>query len=523
MAEENKSGAAQFELGKLFVDIGAKGLPTLLNGLTTLQAKFLLAKKSGEEFIKPFKGMSESASNAVVNYDKLHSIMGTALTDLQDYAKFAKLNNLDPSMFLNQVKTVQQQMYRIRAGLDPSGREGLQILGLDPRDFDYNKPMDFIMTVMEKMKNVAPATRAQLLQMLHWNEEMAYFADRYNYYLDKQKVKLNDRWLINEKEMKNLREQNDAWNVLKVTWESVQEKFISKQTWINKLLEKTVNWINGAHPILSKMYKEFDNWANNPHPFIKGLFELMGEVADKVLEIVQENRTKKEIELAQQIGKQQEVVKKKQAKYDKDKEWEKNHPTATKIRDFGGSLKSNAEQSKDELDKEKEKLKKLEEDQKKFYNLKEEQRKRDNSNNQKAQAEKTETKTVENNVTNETNNYSNVANNYKEFENRYNKTVNNKNEVNNIEKVLNTKQINDLSVLPPLPNVTPSEATAYLPRSEQNDMSKHVEFTVINNNEINQNISSSDSMLVNEIGKATKGALSDPQLYQAYNSNGVRT
>lgn len=429
---EEKSNAAQFELGKLFVDIGSKGLGGLLKGLTGLQAKFLLSKKSGEEFIKPIKAMSENASNAVVNYDKLHSIMGTAIEDLQDYAKFAKLNNIAPETFLNQVKTAQQQLFKIRAGLDASGQQGLALLGLNPFDFDYNNPIEYIMTVKKKLDSVNPVLRAQVLSMIGWSEEMAYLFDRYDYYLDKQKVKFNDRLLLNEKEMKNLREQNDAWNVLKVTWESAQEKVIANQTWINKLLEKTADWVNSTHPLLSKMFEEFNKFANDPHPVLENILKSMGWAGEKMLELMKN--------LGEFIGEQK----------------------------VEGS--ANIINQKDML---------------KLYSSNDPEVKRRWEEIKKVQQEKAIIK-----------------------------------QSNNVEKTLNAKSVED-DFLPPLPNATPSPATAYLPRSEQNDMSKNVEFTIINNNEINQNISGTDSTLANELGRATEGALSKSQITQAYNQNQI--
>ena len=55
---------------------------------------------------------------------------------------------------------------------------------------------------------------------------------------------IDKRLLLSNKEIENLKKQQTQWNNLKVTWETSQQKFIANQTWINKLLQKSTDFIS---------------------------------------------------------------------------------------------------------------------------------------------------------------------------------------------------------------------------------------------------------------------------------------
>ena len=286
MAEE-KSGAVQNKLGQLFIDIGANGLGNLVKGLQSLQANFLLSKKAGEEFIKPFKEMSLNASNAVANYDKLHAVMGTSQLDIQNWRKAAERTGTPFNTLSTGLKNFQQQLLGIRAGLDSNGMQGFALLGIDPNSLDYKKPFENLMFIFKRLQGVNEATRTKVISLLGLSEDLIYFVDKYNQLQGTSNRQINENLLLNKQEMGILRDQNDAWNLLKVTATSAQEKFISKQTWINDLLETTLKWANDTHPVLSKMIENFDSWANDPHPIILNLFKSIGWAGEKLLQLME--------------------------------------------------------------------------------------------------------------------------------------------------------------------------------------------------------------------------------------------
>ena len=258
----NSGGVAQNKLGQLFVDIGANGLGTLVKGLNTLSAQFLLTKNAAKQAIKPLADMALSAADQVVNYDKLHSKMGVAIKDLQDIKIAAKLINIDPSLVFGQMQAVQQQITRIKTGLDPNGQQGLAMLGIQPFELDQKDPLSIITKIGEKLRDTDAETRVLVLNLLGWSDELAYMFDRMSVALDKQNKRFNENLKLTDEELDRLREFQDNVNVLSVTWDQAQQKFIANQSELNKMLSNTVDWLGGEHQILSgivsNLYKSLD-------------------------------------------------------------------------------------------------------------------------------------------------------------------------------------------------------------------------------------------------------------------------
>lgn len=236
MAEEQQSGAAQNTLGQLFVQLGFKGLPNMLKGLNGLSAQFLLTKNAALQAIKPILSMSQNAVNSVTGWEKLHAVTGIAVKDIQDLSRFAKLNNIEFSSFFGQIQNVQQKLVQMRLTGKTEGLEGFTLLGLNPRNFDYKKPMEMLEAIKKRVQQVDEATGAGALRLLGLNEQLLYVWKQQN-------TNYNKRLNLNNEEINNLKEQQSAWNSLKVTWEAAQQKFISNQTWINKVLNETGNII----------------------------------------------------------------------------------------------------------------------------------------------------------------------------------------------------------------------------------------------------------------------------------------
>ena len=260
MAEEQQGGA-QNKLGQLYVELGAKGLGGLTKGLNGLSAQFLLTKNAAQQAIKPLADMSMKAANSVTGWDKLHAVMGLSLQEIQDISRFTKLNNVDFSSFMGQLKGVQKMLFDIKAGMGSEGLQGLAILGLDTYNFDPRKPLAFLDVVKKRVMEVDEVQAAAALRYLGLNEELLYVWKQQNNNFD-------ERLNLSDKEMNNLKEQQSAWNSLKVTWEAAQQKFISNQNWINKLLNEASNiisdiFIKGEEPKSYLFKKQYDDIAKN--------------------------------------------------------------------------------------------------------------------------------------------------------------------------------------------------------------------------------------------------------------------
>lgn len=233
MADNDKKSGAQSELGHLFVDIGSIGLGGLIKGLNSLNASFLLAQKGAENFIKPIFNMSKNAAQGVVGLDKISSVMGLTVEELQRLQVWSKLNNVSFGDFIGQLQNAQQKIMDVRTGM-AEAPAGLARLGLNMFDFDAHDPISFLNQIMAKVSQLDNVTAAAALRWLGLSEDLLYTWQQGN-------QKFDERLLLNEQELNALRKQQSAWNTLSLTVQKGFAKWISQQEWLNTGLEETAN------------------------------------------------------------------------------------------------------------------------------------------------------------------------------------------------------------------------------------------------------------------------------------------
>lgn len=266
MAQETKPGAAQNKLGELFIDFGSSGLGTLLKGLNSVSASFLLTKTAAQQVIKPFQQMTTKALTTVTGWDKLNATMGLSLKELQDINIFSKLNNVDFNQYIGQIKTAQQKLIDIQTGMS-NDVQGFALLGLNPRDFSANNPLQLLDAIKNKVQQVDEVTGSAALRWFGFSDDLLYVWKQQN-------TTFNERLKLNDREMENLKEQQTQWNSLSATWEAAQSKFIANQSWINDLLKKTTDWLAGTHPHLEKILQNFSKWLREEHPLLSTISKL---------------------------------------------------------------------------------------------------------------------------------------------------------------------------------------------------------------------------------------------------------
>lgn len=271
MAEEQQQSKG---IGELFVEFGAKGLGTLLKGLNGVSAQFLLTKNAAQQAIKPIVDMSQKAAGTVTAWDKLSTVMGMSLKELQDIEIFSRLNNIDFSSYISQIQTVQQKLMDIRTG-QSSDVQGLTLLGLTAYDFDPKKPLEFMDKVKQRVLTLDEVTAASALRWLGLSQDLLYAWKQQN-------NQFNNRLKLNDKEIESLREQQTSWNILKTTWWEAQNKFIANQPVINNLLSKTTNWLTGMHPIIEKTAELFNKWLDAPHPYLEKLLSNIQYIVENI-------------------------------------------------------------------------------------------------------------------------------------------------------------------------------------------------------------------------------------------------
>lgn len=228
MAEGN-SGQSK-GLGELFVEFGQKGGSGLMKTLNGISAQFLLTKNSAQQAINMVKDFSKNALNTTVSMDKFSSVTGISAEKLQKWNVWLKLNNYSTEQFLGNIKSLQENMLDIQMGR--GNLKGWTLLGLDPHNFDFKKPDEALAAILKRLQQVNEATGALALREMGLSQDLLYLAKQANNQFD-------ERLLLTDKELDNLRKQQAGWNALGATWQAAQDKFIANQQWINNLLEIT--------------------------------------------------------------------------------------------------------------------------------------------------------------------------------------------------------------------------------------------------------------------------------------------
>lgn len=259
----NNTGTAQNSAGQLYVDLGLKGLGGMLKGLNQVSAQFLLTKNAAVQFIKPLADVTKKSLSTVTGWDKLNATMGLSLKQLQDINIFSKLNNIDFNQYIGQIKSAQQRLLDIKTGMS-NDVQGFALLGLNPREFDANNPLELLNAIKNKVQQVDEVTGSAALRWFGFSDDLLYVWKQQNNVFN-ERLKLNDR------EMQNLKETQSYWNSLSATWDASQSKFIANQTWINELLKKTTQWLAGMHPHLDKILQNFSKWLDEEHPILEWL------------------------------------------------------------------------------------------------------------------------------------------------------------------------------------------------------------------------------------------------------------
>lgn len=240
MADEQAKNSAN--LGELFVEFGSKGMGGLIKGLNTVSASFLLTKNAAQQMLSPLANMSKQAGQGVVGLDKLNSVTGISIKQLQRLKQWTTLNNIDFNDYIGQVHSLQNALGRMALG-DSGAIQGFAMLGLNPSDFNPAKPLENMQKVKNAMLSMyqsggekAKFQIALALQLLGLNEDLAYAFMNANKHID-------ESILLTKEQTDNLRDQNDAWNALKVASSSFFEKVIAESGWLTKGIEKATEKI----------------------------------------------------------------------------------------------------------------------------------------------------------------------------------------------------------------------------------------------------------------------------------------
>lgn len=255
---DDKKGGAKSEAGQLFLDFGATGLGKLVKGLNTLSASFLLTKNGAEQALKPIISMSQNAAKSVTNWDKLNTVTGISIKQLQRMQAWCELNNVSFGDMMGQVQALQKNLYLLKKG-QGGNIAGFSLLGIDPNSLDINAPIQALDTILARVSQLAktqPAIAANALEELGLSRDLLYAYKQQNTAID-------ERLMLNDAEINSLKEQQTGWNTLKVTTSSALEKFIADQSWLNQAFIVFGNLLINAVLKIGDLKDRFDEFVQS--------------------------------------------------------------------------------------------------------------------------------------------------------------------------------------------------------------------------------------------------------------------
>lgn len=182
MAENNQQGRAQNKLGELFVEVGTKGLPSLLKNLNSISASFLLGKNAATQFAdtltKPFK----EAGNTAVGIGKMANALGATNREYQKLATYVKSKNVSEGI-LGDVERFNDIFTKLHAGQGglPEGVVGeFANLGLSPKDYlgDYESTVKLLNDIRDRTNGLTKQERNLAFSNLGMSSEWGYLFDR---------------------------------------------------------------------------------------------------------------------------------------------------------------------------------------------------------------------------------------------------------------------------------------------------------------------------------------------------------
>lgn len=261
MAEEQQQSKG---IGELFVEFGAKGLPTLLKGLNTVSASFLLTKNAAEQFTKPIINAGKQAANSAVGVAKLSSSLGTTLLEAQKLQLYFQKHNLSESL-LGDLGSTADMLTKVRMGIGGISGEfayAMHRMGLSWIDYDGSiESMEKLMRDVDNAtKTMDPRERRIMLQSIGWSPEMGYAFDR--------GLNLSDARAISDEEVKKWIELSEAANE---TRQAVDQTIKILGAKVTPIVTKAANGI----------ITRADNFNNNEHPTIDKVIQNHTEIKPK--------------------------------------------------------------------------------------------------------------------------------------------------------------------------------------------------------------------------------------------------
>lgn len=212
-------------IGELFIEFGTKGLPSLLKGLNTVSASFLLTKNAAEQFSKPFKEMFKEAGENAVGIGKMSALLGASVKDVQKITNYFKEKNVDPASALSGIAKLQSAIFDIqngRGGLDNNMNRALSLLGIDI--WEYNQELE---STLQLVEDIQTATQ-NLNSVVRQGHLRDIGIPEFGYLFERGEFNKSDVLTLSDKDIEKLQDAADATAELDTTTKNFIDKLTSK-------------------------------------------------------------------------------------------------------------------------------------------------------------------------------------------------------------------------------------------------------------------------------------------------------
>ncbi len=235
---DDKKGGAKSEVGKLFIDIGSTGLGTLVKGLNSLSASFMLAKNGAKAMADTLIKPAKEAGNTAVEISKVANALGTSNKEVQKMRMYLKSKNASEDL-LNDLANLKNIIYDVHTGMGqlPEGMS-IALNKTGHNIMEYSGTFESTLKLLEDLKNATQGMNAeaqnQILRQMGISTEWAYLWSRGDF-------NLKDAALISDEAVEKNIEAAEAMAKLAATTESLKIELMSK---IAPALTKIANYLS---------------------------------------------------------------------------------------------------------------------------------------------------------------------------------------------------------------------------------------------------------------------------------------
>lgn len=233
-------GGAQNKLGELFVEFGAKGLPSLLKGLNSVSASFLLGKNAATQFIQTLSQPFKEVGKGAVEIGKMSSALGLTFQEYMRLHLYLKSHNLSDAL-ISDMASVSDMLTKVSMGIGGVSGEfayAMHRMGLNWNEYDgsFKSIQQLTKDVQKATEGMDAAQKRVMLQSVGLSSsEWQYAFERGNFNLDEYKT-------ITDEQVNELIKSQEAMANLGGEFEQLKMHLINK---LSPAVQTIADWLSG--------------------------------------------------------------------------------------------------------------------------------------------------------------------------------------------------------------------------------------------------------------------------------------